>query len=312
MVLVTLLWSSAGIISRQIELAQGLTLTFWRSAFNALTLLIILCWIRSPAKVVFSLVNGRWPLWASGVCWAVMFTAFMSALTLTTIANVLVTMAVGPLITALLARILLGKTLSALTLAAVVIAGLGLALMQLPALMAPALPAVDSSAAVTVGVAGSPHHGLGLALALAVPVAGAINWVLIRGISDASAQQSSTQPDFLLSIFIGATLSALVSAPASNPLQASASDLAWLAFLGVFQLAIPCLLAVRVAAVLQPSEVALLSLLEVLFGVAWAWIGTAEKPEPLVVIGGTIVLCTLILHEYWQGRQRPNSDLNHG
>ncbi|NBQ91904.1 MAG: hypothetical protein EBT96_11065, partial [Betaproteobacteria bacterium] len=34
MVLVTLLWSMAGVVTRQVEQAQGLTLTFWRSAFN--------------------------------------------------------------------------------------------------------------------------------------------------------------------------------------------------------------------------------------------------------------------------------------
>ena len=42
-------------------------------------------------------------LWLSGLCWSVMFTAFMVALTLTSVANVLVTMAVGPFFTAVLA-----------------------------------------------------------------------------------------------------------------------------------------------------------------------------------------------------------------
>lgn len=303
MVLVTLLWSMAGIVSRQIEMAQGLTLTFWRSAFNALALLVILCVIRGPMAVWQNLRSGAWPLWASGVCWAVMFTAFMWALTLTTIANVLVTMAVGPLITALLARAFLGRVLTPPTLAAVIVAGLGLGLMQIPALMPspevlshPAEPGDPGSLA-------SHDHALGLILALAVPTAGALNWVLIRGASD--SRRSANQPDFLLSICIGATLSALMAGPASDPLHVSVPDLGWLGLLGVFQLAVPCLLAVRVAAVLQPSEVALLSLLEVLFGVAWAWMGTAEKPQPLVLLGGTIVLCTLVLHEYWQGRRDP-------
>jgi drug/metabolite transporter (DMT)-like permease len=305
MVLVTLLWSMAGIVSRQIDLAQGLTLTFWRSAFNGLALMLILGCIRGPARMLASLIAGRWPLWASGMCWAVMFTAFMSALTMTTIANVLVTMAVGPLITALMARAWLGRSLTPATLAAVIVAGFGLGLMQMPALMQSADVASNATDLASGTAGASQDHVLGLILALAVPTAGALNWVLIRGVSDSTAQRSSSQPDFLLSICIGAVLSALIAAPASDPLQVSISDLGWLGLLGVFQLAVPCLLAVRVAAVLQPSEVALLSLLEVLFGVAWAWVGTAEKPQPLVVMGGTIVLCTLVLHEYWQGRHRP-------
>ena len=40
----------------------------------------------------------------SGAMWAVMFTCFMLALTLTSTANTLIVLAVGPLTTALLAR----------------------------------------------------------------------------------------------------------------------------------------------------------------------------------------------------------------
>lgn len=35
-----------------------------------------------------SIARGGWPLWASGVCWSVMFTAYMVAMTLTSVANV--------------------------------------------------------------------------------------------------------------------------------------------------------------------------------------------------------------------------------
>ena len=42
MVLATLLWSTAGVVTRQLQVAQGFEVTFWRSAFNALSLLVIL------------------------------------------------------------------------------------------------------------------------------------------------------------------------------------------------------------------------------------------------------------------------------
>ena len=38
MLLVTLLWSSAGVVGRQLQQAQGFEVTFWRSAFTALAL----------------------------------------------------------------------------------------------------------------------------------------------------------------------------------------------------------------------------------------------------------------------------------
>ena len=48
-------------------------------------------------RVFAKIRRGGRALWLSGVCWSVMFTAFMVALTLTSVANVLVTMALGPL-----------------------------------------------------------------------------------------------------------------------------------------------------------------------------------------------------------------------
>jgi drug/metabolite transporter (DMT)-like permease len=53
------------------------------------------------------------------------------------------------------------------------------------------------------------------------------------------------------------------------------------------------LLAVRAAQVLPSHEVALLALLEVLFGIAWAWWGAGEAPSLNVMLGGAIVLCAL-------------------
>src|SRR5690349_8375050 len=96
----TLLWSIAGIVTLQLERASSFEVTFWRSAFSALSLLGLLAWMRGPAQLKRALLDGGRTLWISGVCWSVMFTAFMLALTLTSVANVLVTEAIAPLLTA--------------------------------------------------------------------------------------------------------------------------------------------------------------------------------------------------------------------
>ena len=76
MVLATLMWSIAGVVTRQLEVARSFEVTFWRSLFTLAALLVLL-----PAfqgRVVFSKIrNGGLALWLSGVCWSVMFTAFM-------------------------------------------------------------------------------------------------------------------------------------------------------------------------------------------------------------------------------------------
>jgi drug/metabolite transporter (DMT)-like permease len=41
MVLVTLLWSTAGMVTRHLEQAKSFEVTFWRSFFTVLSLLVI-------------------------------------------------------------------------------------------------------------------------------------------------------------------------------------------------------------------------------------------------------------------------------
>src|ERR1700750_1702937 len=92
MVAVTAMWSIAGVITRNLEQARSFEVTFWRSFFTVVSLLVLLPFLQGRG-VFASLCRGGWPLWLSGLCWSVMFTAFMVALTLTSVANVLVTMA---------------------------------------------------------------------------------------------------------------------------------------------------------------------------------------------------------------------------
>ncbi len=283
MVLVTLLWSTAGVVTRQLEAARSFEVTFWRSLFNAAGLIVLLGWLRGPQALVARLRDGGKLLWASGVCWSVMFTAFMVAITLTTVANVLVVMATAPLFTALLARFLLHHRLPFRTWAAITVAGGGIAWMY----------GADISGA-------GGRHVLGTAIAMGVPISGAINWTLIQ---HASRREASA--DMLPALLIGATLSALVALPLAWPLQASAADIGWLALLGVTQLAIPCVMAVTAARTLAAPEVALLALLEVLFGVAWAWLGAGEQPSATTLSGGLLVLGALAGNELVALLRRP-------
>jgi len=82
MVLATLMWSIAGVVTRHIEAARGFEMTFWRSVFTALALILALSVMRGAA-LWRGLAHAGWPLWVSGGCWAMMYIAFMLALSLT-------------------------------------------------------------------------------------------------------------------------------------------------------------------------------------------------------------------------------------
>ena len=277
MLAVTLMWSIAGVVTRHLDAARSFEVTFWRSAFNALALALLLGALRGPAPLARAIAGAGRSLWLSGLCWSVMFTAFMVAITLTTVANVLVTLALAPLLTALVARVVLKHRLPARTWGAIVVAGGGIAWMY----------------GSEVGGSDS-RHLLGTLIALGVPLAAAVNWTLIQAISRSRREAA---PDMLPAVLIGALISAALTLPLSLPFAASAHDLSLLALLGVVQLAIPCLISVACARVLAAPEIALLALLEVVFGVAWAWLGAGERPGAAVLGGGSLVLGALVVNE---------------
>lgn len=278
MVLVTLLWSIAGVVTRHLEAARSFEVTFWRSFFTVLCLLPGLFYLKGRSLWSSFRDGGRW-LWLSGFCWAVMFTAFMLALTLTSVANVLVMMALGPLVTALFSRIFLGYALPGATWLAIVVAGFGVAWMF-------------------AGDAGSGFSLAGVAVAGCVALAGAANWTLLQGAG------SRRREDMMPAVLIGALLSALMTLPVAWPLKASVHDVGLLGLLGVVQLALPCLLVVRLSRELPAAEIALLGLLEVVFGVTWAWLWGGETPSSQVLVGGLLVLLALVANELLGFRRR--------
>ena len=279
MVLVALMWSMAGVVTRQLEAARSFEVTFWRSFLTLVSLLVILPVFQGRA-VFAKIRNGGQALWLSGVCWGVMFTAFMVALTMTTVANVLVTLALGPFVTALMARIFIGHQIPARTWVAIVLASAGIAWMYGGQMdLGSQLP--------------------GTLVALMVPLAAACNWTVV--------QHSGTHGkkiDLVPAVLVGAALSSLAALPLAFPFSATLHDLGLLGMLGLFQLAIPCVLAVLCARVLKAPEVSLLALLEVIFGILLAWLGAGEKPGASVLTGGSLVLAALVVNELIGWRQR--------
>jgi len=261
-----LCWSIAGVVTRHLERADGFEVTFWRSFFCAITVLAILGWQRRGNPFAPVLEMG-WPGLFSGAMWAVMFTCFMLALTRTSVANTLLVMSVAPLLAALLGRVVLGTRVSLATWLAIAMAGFGIGWM------------------VHEGV--SADGLAGMTIALAVPVAAAINIVTLKRIH--------ADIDLAPAVLVGAILSCLATAPLAWPLEASTRDLALLGLLGSVQLAIPCFLMIRAARHLAPHEVALIALLEVVLGPVWAWLGAGEAMPAATIQGGLIVLAALVV-----------------
>ena len=273
MVAAPVLWSSAGVVTRHIERTPPFEQVFWRSLFAFAFVFAVLAYQRSnPVRAVR---DAGIPGLISGLMWALMFTAFLFALSMTTTANTLVVMAVSPLLTAIFAFLFLKDPLPARTWIAAGAAALGIAWMFGSQL---------------------ERHFLGMAIAFLIPVAAAINVVVLRA--------SAARLDLVPALMLGGALSCLIALPFALPFAASAKDILLLAFLGFFQLALPCMLLVVASRTLLAPEIALLGQLEVVLGPLWVWLMLGEAPGRATLIGGAVVLAALAGNELAAMRRR--------
>jgi drug/metabolite transporter (DMT)-like permease len=265
------LWSIAGVFTRHLDSAKSFEVTFWRSFFCGIALIV---WFIYNEGVKGSITHVRASGWAgviAGACWATMFTCFMVALTMTSTANTVIVMALAPLITAVLSWIVLKSPIPGRTWIAIAIAIVGMAIMFGDALE-------SQSGAVA-----------GMLVAFGVPVASAVNLVVMKRIN--------AKVDLAPAVLIGAIISCAVTLPLAFPFAATSKDIVLLSILGVFQLAIPCVLLIRAAKHLSAPETALLGMLEVIMGPLWTWLFASETPSTNTLIGASIVIGALVLNE---------------
>jgi len=266
MIAAPVLWSSAGVVTRHIERAEPFEQVFWRSLFAFVFVFVVLLLQKNnPWRAVR---NAGVPGLVSGLMWALMFTVFLFALSLTTTANTLVVMSVSPLLTALFASMFLKDPVPLRTWLAAGAAAVGIAWMFGASL---------------------EKHFLGMAIAFLIPVAAAINVVVLRA--------SAAKLDLIPAVMLGGALSCLLALPFAFPFSSTPKDLGLLAFLGVTQLGLPCMLLVIASRTLLAPEIALLGLLEVVLGPLWAWLGAGEVPPGSTVFGGLVVLGALAANE---------------
>ncbi|GAB4466314.1 MAG: DMT family transporter [Burkholderiaceae bacterium] len=284
MVAAPVLWSIAGVVTRQLspELQQHgrFEITLWRSFFAAVFVGGYLSLVKRDFVGSLARAGGAGLL--SGLMWSAMFCCFMLALTLTSVANTLIVLAVAPLTTTLLAWAVLRTPVPARTWLAIAFAALGIGWMFAGGLRLE-----------------SGRHLAGMAVAFGVPLASAINVVTLK--------RRGESIDLIPAVFIGGVLSAASMLPFALPLRAELRDVLLLAALGFFQLGLPCMLMVAAARHLSAAEVALLAMLEVVLGPLWAWLGAAEVPAPSTLVGGAVVLAALVFNEVAArgGRRQP-------
>jgi drug/metabolite transporter (DMT)-like permease len=272
-----IIWSSGGAIARMIE-ADPWTTIFWRSTFACLALLLYLA-VRDRGRLLETFRGLGLPGLVLALCFATASTSFVVALSMTTVANILLIQATAPFIAALLGWILMRERVRRRSWLAMVAALAGIAIMVWDSLSRGSVP------------------GTLLSLLIGVAFAGAI--VTTRRHRDIRMTPAAC---------LATAITALVALPWAAPLAVSASDLGYAALFGAAQLALGLILFTNGARLVPAAEAALISVLETILGPIWVWLAFAENPGPWVVLGGAIVIAALVIHtlvDLRQGRAVP-------
>ncbi len=264
-------FSTAGVIVRRIDLPAW-DVSFWRSAFLVAAMLPFLFWQRR--RVWIDVRNAGAALLLSALALAGSFVAFILALGLAPVANVLIMFGATPFITALLARLFLGEPLHRHTIFAMVAAIAGLAL----------------------SVAGSLQAGavLGMAVAGIVVLCMSSNYVVVRHRRDVGMAPA---------ILLAGVISGVVALPFAHPENVTLSQVPWLLALSPGQLACGLLLYMASLKRIPAGRAALLGLLELVLGPIWVWAIDGEKPGYLTLLGGAIVISAAAVNVWLDSRR---------
>ena len=83
--------------------------------------------------------------------------------------------------------------------------------------------------------------------------------------------------------------------PLSHPSTVTADDLGFLVLLGVGQMGLGLAFLTIGARLIPATEVALITLLEVVLGPLWVWIALGERPALIAIVGGVVVILAVVL-----------------
>lgn len=260
----------------RLALAGSAEVIFWRGLFIALSLTLAL-----------RLLRGRWawnairdaggPTPALIVSMGLTQILFVAAVMNTSVANVVVILTSAPLFAAMLSGIFLGEWVPVRTWLAMALCIAGIALV----------------------FGGSVGAGdwLGDAFALGAALVVAANLTLLRRTPGVSR---------LAVVAGGGFASCLLVLPFVEPGAVAARGLAVLAVMGLLQMPLALVLMTEATRYLPSAEVSLFLVVEAILGTFWVWAVLGEQPPGLTLLGGTLVIATLVGHSWLAlRRERP-------
>ena len=257
------LWSTGGLFVRALDLDLW-TMLAWRALFAALSLTVIIV-ARNRSRTLSQLKRMGWPGLIAIPISFVSITSFVAAVKLTTVANVMIVYATVPFLAAGVSYLWIGERPSRRVLVASGVAFVGIALM------AGAAPRLQDVA--------------GNAVAFLMTFMFAVQLVMAR--------RYPTLPMAPVNCG-GAALCALVFFPLASSTIPSLHELFILLLFGVATTGGAYVLFLIGGRYIPTGEAGLIGMLDVVLSPLWVWWLFDEQPSTAALIGGAIVLASVL------------------
>jgi len=260
--------SLGGLFIRAIQDAGEWQILFWRSLGIIAALLVYIAW-RSKGRILGAFHAAGPKSAFAGLCLAMGFTCFVFSITHTTVANTLFMLSAAPFITAVLSRLLLGEDVTRGTWFAMAGAAIGIAIM------------------VGEGLAEGDLFGNLMALAAAVGFAG-------FSIALRSGRAVDMMPATCLAGLFSAGGAATIILVTDGGFAAPPADIGLCLAYGALSIGISLIVYTVGSRLVPAAELTLLSLTEVVLGPVWVWLAFAEIPSGLTLLGGAVLLVSIV------------------
>jgi drug/metabolite transporter (DMT)-like permease len=266
-------WSLAGILQRQLHMGLASQLA-GRAVFASLAVLVFVA-VAERGQVIRAFRAVGRPGLAVAALMTISSASFITALSITPVADVMVIQALAPLAAALLG-LLVRAPVRPRTWAAMGVAVAGFAVMA----GAPSRP----------GLAGATFSFVAM-LSYAATI------VVARHHADVSMAPATCLSQVL--VFV-------IFAPFAHVSEMGGSNLGYLALMGIVQMGLALFLLSLGARLIPAVEVTLIAQLENVLGPLWVWLAGVEHPSAATIVGGIVVIGAVVL-QVTQGSRSPGT-----
>ena len=273
-----LLWSTQGLVIRQIEEAGSWAVLFWRSLGMVPVLLAFLA-LRAGGSPLPAIRRVGWTGALGGAGLVGAFGGAVAALQATTVADAVFLFAASPAFAALLGWAALRERVAPATWACIALALAGIFVMV------------------------RDEFGSGAAYGNAAALVSALGFAIFT-VTLRRGRLHDTLPSVLLGALFSMVAGALAAALAAEPLAVPPGDVLWSLAMGAVTLSGGMVLYTLGSRSVPAAELALLALVEVLLAPVWVWLWLGEGGSPATFAGGGIVLLAVTLNGLL-GARRP-------